>query len=163
MSLKSRSINWLPHQRPAPSCEDFHYLQPADGRRCCRKIVVNGLPVPRSKQPGRIATAIGHFASFHADDSVRRSPLFILTNRRDEVSIFRSLRDRLQSKIARMPAVTAVFEEPKTPDLVLQTDQISVDESVSRIVELMKWRGYRQGGAGRVHWVYLIGATIDRA
>jgi bifunctional enzyme CysN/CysC len=45
-------------------------------------------------------------------------------------------------KIAQMPGVTAAFEEPKTPDLVLQTDQISVDESVSRIVELMKSRGY---------------------
>jgi hypothetical protein len=142
MSLKSRSINWLPHQRPAPSCEDFHHLQPADGRSYCRKIVVNGLPVPRSKQPGRIATAIGRFASFHADDSVRKNPFFILTNRRDEVSIFRSLRDRLRSKIAQMPGVTAAFEEPKTPDLVLQTDRISVDESVSRIVELMKSRGY---------------------
>jgi bifunctional enzyme CysN/CysC len=45
-------------------------------------------------------------------------------------------------KIAQMPGVTAAFEEPKTPDFVLQTDRISVDESVSRIVELMKSRGY---------------------
>ena len=45
-------------------------------------------------------------------------------------------------KIAQMPGVTAAFEEPKSPDLVLQTDRISVDESVSRIVELMKSRGY---------------------
>src|SRR4051812_39114578 len=47
-----------------------------------------------------------------------------------------------EGKIAQMPGVTAAFEEPKTPDLVLQTDQISVDESVGRIVELMKSRGY---------------------
>jgi bifunctional enzyme CysN/CysC len=45
-------------------------------------------------------------------------------------------------KIAQMPGVTAAFEAPKTPDLVLHTDQISVDESVSRIVELMKSRDY---------------------
>ena len=45
-------------------------------------------------------------------------------------------------KIAQMPGVTAAFEEPKTPDLVLQTDRISIDESVSRIVELMRSRGY---------------------
>lgn len=38
--------------------------------------------------------------------------------------------------------LTAAFEEPKSPDLVLQTVQISVDESVHRIVELMKTRGY---------------------
>ncbi len=47
-----------------------------------------------------------------------------------------------EGKIAQMPGVTAAFEEPKSPDLVLQTDQIGVDESVSRIVELMKSRGY---------------------
>ncbi len=47
-----------------------------------------------------------------------------------------------EGKIAQMPGVTAAFEEPKSPDLVLQTVQISVDESVRRIVELMKTRGY---------------------
>ncbi len=47
-----------------------------------------------------------------------------------------------EGKITQMPGVTAAFEEPKTPDLVLQTDQTSIDESVNRIVELMKSRGY---------------------
>ncbi len=47
-----------------------------------------------------------------------------------------------EGKIAQMPGVTAAFEEPKAPDLVLQTDRVSVDESVSQIVELMKSRGY---------------------
>jgi bifunctional enzyme CysN/CysC len=47
-----------------------------------------------------------------------------------------------QGKIAQMPGVSAAFEEPKAPDLVLQTDQISVDESVRRIIELMKSKGY---------------------
>jgi bifunctional enzyme CysN/CysC len=47
-----------------------------------------------------------------------------------------------EGKIAQMPGVTAAFEEPKSSDLVLQTDQISVEESVRRIVELMKARGY---------------------
>ena len=41
-----------------------------------------------------------------------------------------------------MPGVTAAFEEPQSPDLVLRTDQISVDESVNRIVELMESRGF---------------------
>ena len=45
-------------------------------------------------------------------------------------------------KIAQMPGVTAVFEEPKSPDLVLQTDRIDVNECVNRVVELMKSRGY---------------------
>ena len=47
-----------------------------------------------------------------------------------------------EGKIAQMPGVTAAFEEPKSPDLVLRTDQTGVDESVSRIIELMKSRGY---------------------
>jgi bifunctional enzyme CysN/CysC len=47
-----------------------------------------------------------------------------------------------EGKIAQMPGVTAAFEEPKTPDLVLPTDQIDVAESVSRIIELMESRGY---------------------
>ena len=47
-----------------------------------------------------------------------------------------------EGKIAQMPGVTATFEEPKSPDLVLQTDQIGVEESVIRIVALMKSRGY---------------------
>ena len=45
-------------------------------------------------------------------------------------------------KIAQMPGVSAVFEEPKSPDLVLQTDQVNVEECVNRIVALMKSRGF---------------------
>jgi bifunctional enzyme CysN/CysC len=47
-----------------------------------------------------------------------------------------------EGKIAQMPGVTAVFEEPKSPDLVLQTDQISIEECVRRIVELMTAKGH---------------------
>jgi len=47
-----------------------------------------------------------------------------------------------EGKIAQMPGVTATFEEPKSPDLILQTDLISVEESVDLIVELMTSRGY---------------------
>ena len=47
-----------------------------------------------------------------------------------------------EGKIAQMPGVSAVFEEPKSPDLVLQTDQVNVDECVNRIVALMKSRGF---------------------
>lgn len=47
-------------------------------------------------------------------------------------------------KITQMPGVTAAFEEPESPDLVLQTDQVSVEESIDQIVELMKARGFIQ-------------------
>lgn len=48
-------------------------------------------------------------------------------------------------KITQMPGVSAAFEEPKTPDLVLQTDQLDVDDSVSRIIDLMKSKGFLTG------------------
>jgi bifunctional enzyme CysN/CysC len=66
------------------------------------------------------------------------APMEVLRSR-DQSGAYR-LAD--EGKIAQMPGVTAAFEEPKTPDLVLHTDQISVDESVNRIIELMKSRGY---------------------
>jgi bifunctional enzyme CysN/CysC len=47
-----------------------------------------------------------------------------------------------EGKIAQMPGVTAAFEEPKAPDLVLQTDQVSVEDCVDQIVELMKAKGF---------------------
>ncbi|MDY3561903.1 sulfate adenylyltransferase subunit CysN [Gemmata sp. JC673] len=47
-----------------------------------------------------------------------------------------------EGKIAQMPGVTAAFEEPQSPDLVLRTDQIGVDEGIGRIVELMRSKGF---------------------
>jgi bifunctional enzyme CysN/CysC len=47
-----------------------------------------------------------------------------------------------EGKIAQMPGVTAAFEEPASPDLVLKTDELDVDGCVTRIVELMTARGY---------------------
>jgi bifunctional enzyme CysN/CysC len=47
-----------------------------------------------------------------------------------------------EGKIAQMPGVTAAFEPPAAPDLVLSTDLIDVDESVNRIVNVMRSRGY---------------------
>jgi bifunctional enzyme CysN/CysC len=47
-----------------------------------------------------------------------------------------------EGRIAQMPGVTAAFEEPTAADLVLETDRISVEQSVSRIVELMESRGF---------------------
>src|SRR5215211_3920797 len=47
-----------------------------------------------------------------------------------------------EGRIAQMPGVTAAFEEPAAPDLVLRTDEVGIDDGVGRIVELMKSRGY---------------------
>jgi len=45
-----------------------------------------------------------------------------------------------RGEIAQMPGVSAPFEEPKTADLVLQTDQLDVEACVDRIIDLMKQR-----------------------
>src|SRR5579871_5891758 len=65
---------------------------------------------------------------------------------RDQSGAFR-LAD--EGRIAQMPGVTAAFEEPTSADLVLETDRISVEQSVSRIVELMKAKGYLSETATR--------------
>jgi bifunctional enzyme CysN/CysC len=46
-----------------------------------------------------------------------------------------------EGKIARMPGVSAEFESPKSPDLTLETDKLSVEESVRQIIALMQSRG----------------------
>lgn len=45
-------------------------------------------------------------------------------------------------KITQMPGVTAAFEEPRSPDLTLHTDQLDVPECVDRIIDLMRARGF---------------------
>jgi len=67
-----------------------------------------------------------------------KAPMDVLRSR-DHSGAYR-LAD--EGRIAQMPGVTAAFEEPKTADLVLETDRISVEQSVSRIVELMESRGF---------------------
>ena len=46
-----------------------------------------------------------------------------------------------EGKIAQFPGVSAAFEEPVDADLVVPTDQVSVEQSVDRILELLKARG----------------------
>ena len=45
-----------------------------------------------------------------------------------------------EGKLAQFPGVSATFEPPKSPDLTLPTHQIGVEESVSRILKLLKER-----------------------
>jgi bifunctional enzyme CysN/CysC len=45
-------------------------------------------------------------------------------------------------KIAQFPGVTASYEPPASPDLVLPTHEISVDESVDRILTFLQARGF---------------------
>jgi bifunctional enzyme CysN/CysC len=45
-----------------------------------------------------------------------------------------------RGEIAQFPGVSAAFEEPSNPDLVLHTDQLSVEQSVEQIVSLLRQR-----------------------
>jgi bifunctional enzyme CysN/CysC len=47
-----------------------------------------------------------------------------------------------QGKMVQFPGVSAAYEEPTEADLVLPTHQMSVEESVQRIVALLERRGY---------------------
>jgi bifunctional enzyme CysN/CysC len=42
-----------------------------------------------------------------------------------------------RGEIAQFPGVSASFEEPSNPDLVLHTDQLSVEQSVEKITTLL--------------------------
>jgi bifunctional enzyme CysN/CysC len=44
-------------------------------------------------------------------------------------------------KIAQFPGVSAAFEEPASPDLVLNTDRVSIDQSVEQILAMLRSRG----------------------
>ncbi|MCP5151432.1 MAG: sulfate adenylyltransferase subunit CysN [Chromatiales bacterium] len=44
-------------------------------------------------------------------------------------------------EIGNFPGVSSAYEPPASPDLVLETDTLSVDESVQRVVDLLTQRG----------------------
>jgi len=45
-------------------------------------------------------------------------------------------------KILQFPGVSAAFEEPTNPDLILHTDKTSVEAAVQTILELLRQRGF---------------------
>ena len=45
-------------------------------------------------------------------------------------------------KIAQFPGVTATYEPPRQPDLTLPTHEITVEESVTRLLALLKERNF---------------------
>jgi bifunctional enzyme CysN/CysC len=45
-------------------------------------------------------------------------------------------------KIAQFPGVTATFEVPPNPDLTLPTHEISVEDSVNRVLSLLRERNF---------------------
>jgi adenylylsulfate kinase-like enzyme len=58
---------------------------------------------------------------------------------RDQAGIYRLAE---AGKIKAFPGVSSPYEPPESPDLMLPTHEISVAESVRRIIELLKARGW---------------------
>jgi bifunctional enzyme CysN/CysC len=46
-----------------------------------------------------------------------------------------------RGEIAQFPGVSAAFERPENPDLLIRTDQTSVEAAVEAIVKVLKERG----------------------
>jgi bifunctional enzyme CysN/CysC len=47
-----------------------------------------------------------------------------------------------KGEIAQFPGVSATFEEPTSPDLLLRTDQVSVEQCVEQIVSMLRQRQF---------------------
>ena len=45
-------------------------------------------------------------------------------------------------KILQFPGVSAAFEEPTNPDLILHTDKTSIEAAAQTILELLRQRGF---------------------
>jgi len=58
---------------------------------------------------------------------------------RDPGEVYRKAREGL---IATLPGVTMPYEAPETPDLVVRTVELSAEESVQRLLELLKKKGF---------------------
>lgn len=44
-------------------------------------------------------------------------------------------------EVADFTGISSVYDEPKSPELIIDTDDLTIDESVSRIIALMEERG----------------------
>ena len=66
-----------------------------------------------------------------------RAPLDVL-RQRDEDGLYAAA----ERGEANLPGVSAAFDEPAAPDLVLATDALDVETCAERIVGLLRERGY---------------------
>nr|WP_206293835.1 sulfate adenylyltransferase subunit CysN [Humisphaera borealis] len=60
-----------------------------------------------------------------------------IAEQRDRTGAWAAARE---AKMASFPGVSATFEEPSAADLVLETDKLTVDESVAKILDALKIR-----------------------
>ena len=96
-------------------------------------ICIAALLAPSEEIRQRAAEAIGQdrFLVVHLD-----APLEICRQRDTSGNYEKA--DR--GEIANFPGVTAAYEAPLDPDLLLATDELSVDQCVDKIIELLNQR-----------------------
>src|SRR4029453_12101822 len=66
-----------------------------------------------------------------------KAPLEVL-KQRDKSGAYQAAEE---GKIAQFPGVSAAFEEPTRPDLLLETDKLNVEQCVDAILRLLAERG----------------------
>ena len=65
------------------------------------------------------------------------APLEVLKDRDDD-----GLYEAAEAGEAKVPGISADFEEPESPDLVLATDSLTVDACADQVVALLRGKGY---------------------
>ncbi|MCZ2344004.1 MAG: sulfate adenylyltransferase subunit CysN [Bacteroidales bacterium] len=100
-------------------------------------ITIGAFVAPHEAIREKVKTLIGRD---HVLEVFCTAPMEVL-RARDQSGAYR-LAD--EGKIAQMPGVSAAFETPTNPDLVLETDHLNIEECVDRIVALMQAKGYLQ-------------------
>ncbi len=90
---------------------------------------------PNESVRDRVADTIGRdrflIVYLTADESVRKA--------RDVKGHYQAAEE---GRLLNFPGVTALFEEPTQPDLVLDTGMLSVEQSADQVLELLRSRGF---------------------
>jgi adenylylsulfate kinase len=81
----------------------------------------------------------GDFIEVHLDASVETCET------RDPKGLYKKAR---AGEIPAFTGISAPYEPPENPELVLDTGSLSVDESVSRIIEYLEEKGYLSPSSG---------------
>jgi adenylyl-sulfate kinase len=110
----------------------------------CRLLTRNGVAAivaavsPYRAVRDEVRSEIGRFVEVHV-----RCPLEVV-ERRDVKGMYAKAR---KGEISHFTGISDPYEEPLEPELVLRTDQETVDESVARVMATLDELGYLAGGS----------------
>ena len=96
-------------------------------------ICIAAFLAPNESVRDRVADTVGRerFFIVHltADEAIRKS--------RDSKGHYVAAEE---GRLPNFPGVTALFEEPTAPDLVLDTGKLTVEQSTEQVIELLRER-----------------------